>query len=210
MTTIRMCVVPSRAVAVALALVGATHVLCAGCRGEQVDNAWRQELAAWRHPSPLPSFPLVDHRGRTFALRELAGSPVLVAFIFTRCAVPEACPLTIHRVQQTHAQAAGRGLTFLIVTLDPEHDTPAELAAYARRTGLDVPEVTFATGAKEVTDALASLFNVVALRRSAPGGGAELSHPVKLALLNAQLVPQREWLDNHVEPKEILDASFGQ
>lgn len=179
---------------------------------------WRDELAAWRHPAPLPSFPLVDQAGRAFSLGELAGRPLVVGFIFTRCQVAEACPLTMTRLAELRRVAAPRSLNILVVTLDPEHDAPAVLADYARRHGVsldgtsagDAPGFVLAAGTKEVVDALASLFNVVALRRAAPDGSLDLSHPVKVALLDERLVPVREWRDNNFDPGEIAHASVGQ
>lgn len=154
---------------------------------------WQAELAAWRHPGALPAFPLVDDTGRAFHLSELAGRPVVLGFVFTRCAVAEACPLTMARLTALHSS----GLTVLVVTLDPEYDTPAVLAAYRER---HQASFHLATGSKEVVDALASLFNVIALRR----GEGDIGHPVKVALLDKQLRPVHEWHDNQFDPQEIV------
>lgn len=204
-----------------------------GCRAPSPEagaERWREELASWQHPAPLPSFPLVDQRGRAFSLGELRGRPLVVGFIFTRCQVAEACPLTMTRLKETRRLLGANGANgangagaanILVVTLDPEHDTPAVLADYARRHGVafnegdedgdaDAGGFVLATGSKEVVDALTSLFNVVALRRTGPDGGVDLSHPVKVALLDENLVPVREWRDNNFDPGEIVHASVGQ
>jgi protein SCO1/2 len=163
--------------------------LCVGCTPSvpSVGDATRA-LAAWRPGAPIPDVPLVDARGRPFALRALQNDVVVVAFVFSRCAVPAACPRTLEVLRA--ARGAGRAhVRFLVVTLDPTFDTPAVLAAHQARSGLAFDDVTFATGAPGLVDvALPALWNVIALQR-----GATLDHVVKVALLDKGLVPVAEW-----------------
>lgn len=171
-------------------------------------DAWRAELSTWKHPGPLPAFPLVDHRGEAFSVSDLKGAPTVVAFVFSRCAVPNACPLTMAKLREIRAHAGGGHMQFLVVTLDPEHDTSEVLASFARAHGVDTPPFRLATGTREVVDALTSLFNVIALRQSP--GSADLNHVVKVAVLDKDLVPVREWRDNDFIAKEVVDAAVGQ
>ena len=182
-----------------LAVLLVTLVLASACVPD-----WRAELAAWKHPGALPSFPLVDDTGRAFRLSELKGAPVVVGFVFTRCPVADACPMTMAKLAELARIAPS--LQILVVTLDPEFDTPPILAEYARRHELG-GGARMATGSKEVVDAMASLFNVVALRRS----GVDIGHPVKVALLDKALRPVHEWHDNQFDPREIVNhASTAQ
>lgn len=179
-----------RPVLLALTLAASTLVACT--------PDWRAQLAAWRHPDALPAFPLVDDTGRPFTLAELHGAPVLIGFVFTRCPVADACPLTMARLREIERIAPSRKI--LVVTLDPDFDTPAVLAAFKKKHDV---RFTMATGSKEVIDALTSLFNVIALRRGAPDSG-DIGHPVKLALLDKDLRPVHEWHDNNFDPREIV------
>lgn len=172
---------------------------------EAAPPPWRAQMAAWRYPAPLPAFPLVDERGRAFSLDARKGAPLVVGFVFTRCPVADACPLTMARLKQVHERAPA--LRILVVTLDPAHDTPPVLAAYAQRFGVAGDDAfTLATAPREVVDALGSLFNVVAIRR----GDGDIAHPVKVALLDDKLAPAREWLDNNFTADEVIDASARQ
>jgi protein SCO1/2 len=198
----------SRAVLALHVLV--TLLACASCTREApAGDAWKAEVASWKHPAPIPDFPLVDQAGRAFHLHDLAGRKTVVAFVFTRCPVADACPMTMSRLQQTSELrpilAPDAQLQFLVVTLDPDYDTPAVLSAYMHKFKVDVPGFTMATSSKEVVDAMSSLFNVIALRRN-----ETIDHPVKVALLDEKLAPVREWTNNDFVPEEILDASLGQ
>ncbi len=103
---------------------------------------------------PVPNFSLMDRSGRRITLADLKGKVWLANFIYTRCT--ETCPLQsaeIARLQEEFAEA--RDLRFVSITVDPEHDTPAVLNAYATRYHADPAQWLFLTGSKSAIYALA-------------------------------------------------------
>jgi protein SCO1/2 len=93
----------------------------------------------------LPEFRLTDQAGRTVTAADLRGKVAAVDFIYTRCPLPEVCP----RLSANFAllqRRFGAELLLVSVTVDPEYDTPAVLAAYARRWGADPSGWLFLTG----------------------------------------------------------------
>src|SRR5580700_1841807 len=89
-------------------------------------------------PAPgdaVPDFNLRNQDGRTIHLDQFRGKTLLLTFIYTRCPLPNFCPLiTRNFAAIDHDLAANRALyakTHLVcVSFDPEHDTPARLRAY--------------------------------------------------------------------------------
>jgi len=81
----------------------------------------------------LPEFRLTDQNGEAFGSRELRGKVWLADFMFTRC--PTACPrlTALMKHVREHAKGIDRRLHFVSFTIDPAHDTPPVLLAYARR-----------------------------------------------------------------------------
>lgn len=81
----------------------------------------------------IPDVTLVDQDGAAFRLAAELGrpGPVVLQFIFTTCAT--VCPA----LSGTLAAAQGGlpGVRLLSISIDPEEDTPARLAEYARRFG---------------------------------------------------------------------------
>jgi protein SCO1/2 len=74
---------------------------------------------------------------------------VAVNFIYTRCPLPDVCPrlsASFATLQKRFADRLGRDLVLLSVTVDPDYDTPAVLAEYARRWGADDRGWRFLTG----------------------------------------------------------------
>src|SRR5262249_25585090 len=81
--------------------------------------------------------------GRAVTLASYRGAPLLVFFGYTRCA--DYCPQTLGRLTRA-VRALGDGAggaRIVLVTVDPAHDTPAALKAYAARFG---PRVSGLTG----------------------------------------------------------------
>ena len=97
---------------------------------------------------PLPigemSWALTDHQGRSVRPKDWAGRPVMVFFGFTWC--PDVCPTTLSYISgwlEELGPDADR-LNCLLISVDPERDTPETLADYLanfdpRITGLTGP-----------------------------------------------------------------------
>ena len=77
----------------------------------------------------------------------LKGKVVLINFVFTQCG--DACPLITAKLVQAKNElgdAFGRDVRFISISLDPQHDRPADLASFARKFDAAHPEWLFLTG----------------------------------------------------------------
>lgn len=97
----------------------------------------------------VPDFTVTTQEGRPLKLSELRGRVVVLTFIYTRCPLPDFCPLMDRKM----GELAGKVETsprlsdqvrLLSVSFDPEHDTPEVLAKHARVQGAQPPLWTFA------------------------------------------------------------------
>lgn len=75
-------------------------------------------------------FALTDHTGKTRTLADFRGKVVVLFFGFTQC--PDVCPTTLADMAQVKKKLGKQGddLQVLLVSLDPQRDTPAVLAQY--------------------------------------------------------------------------------
>ncbi len=94
---------------------------------------------------------LVTHLGRDvrFYSDALDAKVVLVNFVFTQCG--DACPLItaqLVRAKQELGAAFGKDVRFVSLSLDPEFDTPEQLAKFASKLDALHPEWWFLTGEK--------------------------------------------------------------
>jgi protein SCO1/2 len=128
----------------------------------------------------LPDVSLIDQHGSAVSLASLKGKPVLIDFIYTSCA--STCPvLTAKMVSVARAlgPALGANVTMVSITLDPEHDSPAQLASYAKSRGADANGWLFLTGKPAQIDQVLAQFK---LRRMHESDGS-IMHSVSAFLL---------------------------
>ena len=81
----------------------------------------------------LPNFTVLDQDGKTYRLYDdlIKGKKVIINFVYTGCS--DICPLTTARMallQEKLGDMAGRDVEMYSITVDPEHDGPAELKRY--------------------------------------------------------------------------------
>ena len=125
-----------------LLLAGALLGTLAGCGGGDGDSTSRGTAgggleslpgAIYDPPKPAPALRLSDAEGRPFDLSNERGRIALVFFGFTEC--PDICPATLQqwaRVRVALGPDTSR-VRFVFVSIDPEKDSPAIAAEYARK-----------------------------------------------------------------------------
>lgn len=93
----------------------------------------------------VPAFSLTDQRGKTVTERDLRGAPWVANFVFTRC--PTSCPLLTSKFKAFQEKVGPlRGVRYVSFSVDPGHDTPEVLAAYAAKFEVDASRWQFLTG----------------------------------------------------------------
>ncbi len=161
--------------------------LCAGGAGfflaRQIDSTGPQLASGTWFPQAreVPAFTLTAHNGAPFTRADLTGAPALVFFGFTHC--PDVCPTTLVKLAAVRRAAAVPGLRVILVTVDPQRDTPAALAAYVHAFDADFIGLT---GPPSQLEALARYFGVVTSRVDLPGGDYTMDHSAVVFVLDAR------------------------
>ena len=85
---------------------------------------------SFQDPVTAPDFSLVDQNYQNVALRDFRGKIVLLFFGFTNC--PDACPATLGTWARVHDLLGEKAehVRFIMITVDPERDTPERLAKH--------------------------------------------------------------------------------
>jgi protein SCO1/2 len=103
-------------------------------------------------------FTLTDQNGRQVTEADFKGKPTLIYFGFTYC--PDVCPTSLLLMQTAIEQLgkdAERRVNMVLITVDPERDTPAVLKDYVGNFG---PTMIGLTGTPEQIAAAAKAFRV--------------------------------------------------
>jgi protein SCO1/2 len=128
---------------------------------------------------PIADFHLIDSQGHGFSRASLLGHPTLLYFGFTHC--PDECPDTLATLARVTKQARLPGLQVLFVTVDPQRDTPAVLAAYLRHFN---PGFVGLTGDSAQIRRLAASLGIGITRINLPGGGYDFDHTMAILLFD--------------------------
>jgi protein SCO1/2 len=124
-----------------IALAAVLAATMAGCGSAGPDVPAPGPTVGTRLDAALPSsvlrVPLTSSTGRTVRLADFRGKVVVISDVMTLC--QETCPLDTANVVAAarDVEKAGLGgkVEFVSITVDPERDTPARLAAYRRLYG---------------------------------------------------------------------------
>lgn len=111
----------------------------------------------------VPNLPFTNQDGETVHLSDLKGKPVLMSFIYTRCPMPTMCPLTTKQfvnVQNQLSAAEKQATALVLLSFDPEYDTPEVLRRYGVQYGVDLTNLSLWTGDKQNVFDLTDSYNM--------------------------------------------------
>ena len=136
------------------------------------DQAPRHDLSATRFPvaREIQPFELIDHHSAAFDQAALQHHWSFVFFGYTYC--PDVCPTTLSILNGVaqRLQDVDADVRFVMVTVDPERDTPERLAEYVTYFNGDFLGVTGSdAGLTQLTRQLGILYNRVEPEDGAAG-----------------------------------------
>lgn len=160
------------------------------------------------HPGDaVPDVALVDQDGRSFHLSDHRGKALALTFVFTRCPLPEYCPLLMKKFAAAQAALSGdpdllARTRLLTVSFDPEHDTPEVLRAFGKPFQKTVPPFTHWSLATGEDGAIRTLGGALELdyveeRRS-------FAHNLRTAVIDPEGRLRRLFRGNEWSPEELV------
>jgi protein SCO1/2 len=135
----------------------------------------------------IPDAAFIDQADARRSFSDWRGTATLVTFIYTRCPLPDFCPLMdshFARLQQAIlADPVLRDKARLVsITFDADHDTPAVLKQHAATLKADPAVWTFLTGDRATLDRFAARLGVAVMR---PEGETTITHNLRTTLVGA-------------------------
>lgn len=149
----------------------------------------------------VPNFALIDQDGHSIHLRDYRGKAVVLTFIYTRCPLPNFCPLMSKNfadLQQRLSQEFTDKYQLLSITMDPDFDRPEVLKHYAARYGANEKDWSFATGTADQISFVAGLMGLYYAKE-----GGLISHDFRTALIGPDGRLLHLWKSNVWTPYEV-------
>jgi len=177
-------------------------------KGTPDPNATPGPRAHEAHPGDaLPDVALVDQDGRPLRLGDYHGRALALTFVFTRCPLPDFCPLMMKSFAAAHAAlTADAGLAgrthLLTVSFDTKHDSPPVLRAFGlpfQRTKPPFIHWTLATGTDEAIRALGGALELDYVEES-----RSFTHNLRTAVLGPDGRLRRLFRGNEWTPAELV------
>jgi len=155
----------------------------------------------------LPDGELIAEDGRHILLSDFRGKVVALTFFFTRCPLPNYCPLMNRNFSKTRNLLLSNPKTpanweFLSISFDSDFDQPATLSGYASFYRNNNPDRwLFAAAPPATLTKLASPVGLVIMRQD-----SNISHNLRTIVVDAQGRLYRQFNDNLWTPQQLADA----
>jgi protein SCO1 len=159
--------------------------------------------------APVPDFTLVNQDGKRIRLAQYRGKSVLLTFIYTRCPLPDYCPLMTHNFAEIekalmmspelHAKTH-----LLSISFDSQYDTPQVLRNYARAFVADQGPQTFehwefATIPAAENSAVTKFFDVFTNEEQ-----GQITHSMSTVILSPNGLVYKNYNGNDWKPADVL------
>lgn len=179
-------------------------------KGTDMNPYWTQDSKAL--PADLRRLSylsLTDSEGRALTTDNLRGKYVLVSFFFSRCS--GICPMVTANVKRLREQLNDRrNVVFLSISVDPEHDKPAELREFRARNKIPFADWHFTTGSKsEIYELARSVFQADVTVRGSKDA-ADFLHTESVYLLDTNLYLRGIYRTRGLPDMERLNRELGQ
>jgi protein SCO1/2 len=160
------------------------------------------------HPGDaMPDVALVDQDGKPLRLADYRGKAVALTFVFTRCPMPEFCPLLMKKFAAAQALLTKEpGLAartrLLTISFDPAHDTPEVLRAFGKpfqKTTQAFTQWSLATGKDDAIRVLGGALELDYVEDS-----RSFTHNLRTAVLDRDGRLRRLFRGNEWTPEELV------
>ncbi len=132
---------------------------------------------------PLPPMAFVDDQGQPFGAARMRGHWSILFFGFTHC--PDVCPTTLALLAQVEKKLtdlpAEQRPQIILVSVDPQRDTPERLAGYVKSFS---PTFSGITGGPQAIHEFALKMGVPVAISPLPGGNYTVDHSAAIFVVD--------------------------
>jgi protein SCO1/2 len=155
-----------------------------------------------------PDFALVNQDGNKISFKQYRGKALVMTFIYTRCPLPDYCPLMTNNFVEVNRELQGKPALrdktrLLSVTVDPDYDKPKVLRDYgARFAGSDnegFKRWEFATGSPNQIKSVAQFFGLNYWQEK-----DQIIHGLRTAIITPDGKVAKVYRGNDWKPEDVL------
>ena len=158
----------------------------------------------------VPDFTLLNQSGKKISIKDYRGKALLITFIYTRCPLPDYCPLMSSNFSEIDKALQKEPALYLrthllSVSFDSTYDTPAVLRSYGaayteKYTDEKFGHWEFASGSLEEVTAIARFFGLQYEAKS-----DQIVHSLVTAIVSPDGKVNRIYPSNDWKPADVLN-----
>ena len=155
-----------------------------------------------------PDFALVNQDGKKIGFKQYRGKALILTFIYTRCPLPDYCPLMTKNFSEINRELQGkpalRDKTHLLsITVDPDYDKAKVLRDYGERFAGSDKDVfkrwEFATGSPEQIKKVAQFFGLNYWKEK-----DQIIHGLRTAIITPDGKVAKVYRHNDWKPEDVV------
>jgi protein SCO1/2 len=132
----------------------------------------------------VPDFTMTTQDGESKKLSDLRGQVVALTFIYTRCPLPDFCPLMDRKFSELALNlrafpSRAKHIRLISLSFDPDHDTPEVLRKHATIRAAAPPLWTFAVASHEELAKIGPALGLAYMP-----GAREIAHNLSTAVID--------------------------
>jgi protein SCO1 len=176
------------------------------------DSGGAEKASAAREAQPgeaVPDFSLINQDGKKISLAQYRGRALLLTFIYTRCPLPDYCPLMSNNFAAIDKELKKNQRLYdrthlLSISFDTEYDTPKVLKSYGgayteNYTAEKFSHWEFASGTAEEVRRVAEFFGLRYYKES-----KEIVHGLRTAIITPDGKVYKVYRGSDWKPEEVL------
>jgi protein SCO1 len=151
-----------------------------------------------------PNFRLTNQDGKKINFRQYNGRALILTFIYTRCPLPDQCPLMSQNFSQLNQElqknSALKDKTHLLsISIDNENDTPKVLREFGAKYTGSFTQWEFATGSADELKQVATFFGLNYWTEN-----DQIIHALRTAILTPEGKVYKIYRGNEWKPEQLL------
>lgn len=150
----------------------------------------------------VADFELINQDSETISLAKFSGKAKVMSFMYSSCVMATMCPLTTRKFKKTQAlleKQLDKKTVFLLISFDPEKDSPGLLKKYGEMYDVDFHNWHFLTGEKKVLDKVIDDYQVIAEKQE----GGTYRHAMITFLIDKNNNLRKMYIGNAWDPEDI-------
>jgi protein SCO1/2 len=149
-----------------------------------------------------PDFELINQDQEKVRLSQFQESVKFISFIYIRCSMARMCPLTtknFRRLQKLFREDQAKRVELMLITFDPQFDTPGALKKYGEMYEADFSNWNFLTGSEEEIDAVCENYEIIHEKQE----NGMIRHSIMAYLIDKQNNIRKIYIGNDWDPLRV-------